>query len=56
MELKGIRLKTQQDMCDSANQIDSGLHDRTKPKFFFYAYWFRLFDKISARINLVFRK
>lgn len=55
MELKGLNLKTPQEMCDSANQVDSGLHHEEAPKFSFKAYWFKFLGNISAKIDLIFR-
>lgn len=56
MGLEGINLKSPQEMCDSANQIDSGLHEKEKLRFSFYAYWFKLYDRVSAKISLIFRR
>lgn len=55
MGLEGINLKSPQEMCDSANQIDSGLHEKEKSRFFFYAYCYKLWDNVSAKISLIFR-
>lgn len=55
MGMSGIKLSTAEDVCERANKIDSGLHDKEKSKFSFYFYWLTFCEKVSAKLNLIFR-